>query len=123
MKKTFVGLALLLAFSLSACGGGGTNNNPANPPADTGAGNNAGAGAGGGATVDAESLYKANCLSCHGGNLEGGVGPKLSAIGGKYSAAQISDIVNNGRGAMPGFKDRLSADEITGLADWLAAKK
>ncbi|WP_019533294.1 c-type cytochrome [Paenibacillus ginsengihumi] len=120
MKKTLIGIALLLAFSLSACGGGGTNNNP---PADTGADNNAGAGAGGGATVNAESLYKSNCLSCHGGNLEGGVGPALSAVGSKYSADQLSDIINNGRGAMPGFKDRLSADEIAGLADWLAAKK
>ncbi|CAH0122221.1 MULTISPECIES: cytochrome c [unclassified Paenibacillus] len=75
------------------------------------------------ATVDADAIVKQNCISCHGGNLEGGVGPSLQAVGGKYDRNQIHDIIANGQGGMPPFQDKLSADEISAVADWLAAKK
>lgn len=115
MKKTIVLLAVLLTFSLSACGtstkapeqGGGT------PPQ-------------GGApttTVDASAVFTANCVSCHGNNLEGSVGPNLQKVGAEYSKDQIDAIVTNGRGGMPSFKDKLTKDEITSVADWLATKK
>lgn len=116
MNKPFVCAALLLAVSLSACG------QPAKtPPADQGAATPAPEG--GTATVDAQAIYKQNCLSCHGANFEGGVGPNLTKVGGKYSKDQIAAIVANGRGAMPGFKGRLSDTDTGALSDWLAAQK
>lgn len=117
MRKLFVGLALLLAVSLSACGRSNT------PDTNQGAGGTAGGGGGGTATVDAAAVYKQNCTSCHGGNLEGGAGPKLQTVGTKYSKDQIAGLISNGRGAMPGFKGRLTEADINGLSDWLAAKK
>ncbi|MDF2717606.1 MAG: cytochrome [Paenibacillus sp.] len=115
MRKLLVGLALLLAVSLSACGRSNT------PDTNQGAGGTAGGG--GTATVDAAAVYKQNCTSCHGGNLEGGAGPKLQTVGTKYSKDQIAGLISNGRGAMPGFKGRLTEADINGLSDWLAAKK
>ncbi|TBL72716.1 c-type cytochrome [Paenibacillus thalictri] len=119
MKKSFIGLTLLLAVSLSACGKS-TAPAPTPAPANQGSGTAAG---GTSSSVDAQAVFKQNCISCHGSNLEGGVGPNLQKIGGKYSKDQISTLVNSGKGAMPSFKGRLSDSEIGALADWLAAKK
>jgi len=113
-KWTIRVLAAAFVLSLSACGG-----KTAPPPAATPA-----PGAGGGAAqVNSEAIYKQNCLSCHGGNLEGVSGPGLSKVGGKLSKDQIAAKIAAGGGGMPAFKTRLKEDEIQGLADWLAAKK
>jgi cytochrome c551 len=39
------------------------------------------------------------------------------------SASDITQQIEQGEGSMPAFKDRLTAEEITGLSNWLAAKK
>lgn len=117
MRKSLIGLSLLLAVGLSACGRSNT------PDTNQGAGGTAGGGGGGTATVDAAAVYKQNCTSCHGVNLEGGGAPKLQNVGAKYSKDQIAGIISNGKGAMPSFKGRLSEADINGLSDWLAAKK
>ncbi|WP_138755270.1 c-type cytochrome [Paenibacillus sinopodophylli] len=71
------------------------------------------------------SVYKANCVSCHGTGLQGRVGPAtdLRKVGARMSAADITKQIEEGEGSMPAFQDRLTAEEITGLADWLASKK
>ena len=114
MRHTMLAIFLLLALTLSACG-------KSNAPET----NNGGEAAGGGTatTADAQAIVKQNCTSCHGVNLEGSVGPKLSNIGSKYSKDQIAGIVNTGKGAMPSFKGKLSDTDISAVADWLAAKK
>jgi mono/diheme cytochrome c family protein len=54
------------------------------------------------------TVYAANCTSCHGVSLEGGIGPTLnpidSTINGKNSLdpAFLIDIITNGRIAKPG---------------------
>ncbi|MET3852608.1 MULTISPECIES: cytochrome c [unclassified Paenibacillus] len=125
MKKSIIFLSLLLVLSLSACGKssdnnnnqGAANNNAGNTGTTTGqTGGNAAAGNG-------EATFKANCVSCHGNNLEGAVGPNLQKVGAKYSADEIAGIVSNGRGGMPAFKGQLSDADIQGVAQWLAAKK
>jgi len=91
-------------------------------PVPTGSPAPAGGGAGGG-TSSAQTIYKSNCLSCHGTNMEGGVGPNLTKVGSKLSADQISTLITNGRGGMPAFKGRLSDADIKGLTDYLAGLK
>lgn len=73
--------------------------------------------------ASAEATVKASCISCHGDQLQGGVGPSLQQEGGKHDAAQIFTIVTKGRGQMPPFKDKLAPEEIANIALWLAEKK
>lgn len=71
----------------------------------------------------AETLVKANCISCHGDQLQGSVGPNLQNIGATLSAEQIYNIVSKGSGMMPAFKDQLKDEEIANVALWLSEKK
>lgn len=71
----------------------------------------------------AEATVKANCISCHGDQLQGGAGPSLQQEGASHDAPQIYSIVTKGRGQMPSFKDRLAPEEIANVALWLAEKK
>jgi cytochrome c551 len=102
--------ALLLV--LAGCGGGGGN---------AGGGNTGGTVA----TADVEAIFKKNCVSCHGDNLEGRVGPNsnIAKVGAKLSRDDIAAVIAGGRGGMPKFQGRLQDNEIGALADWLAAKK
>lgn len=122
---------LTIALSISACGGnnnttgnntGTTNggNTSTNTPSTNTGTNNAAAG-----TVDAaaaETVFQANCVSCHATDLSGGVGPNLQKVGGKLSQADITTRIQNGGGGMPAFKGQLTDAEITNLAGWLKSK-
>ncbi|WP_409301728.1 cytochrome c550 [Peribacillus sp. SCS-155] len=48
-----------------------------------------------------EDIYKSTCISCHGDQYQGGMGPKLKGIGSKLSEEQIKETIQNGKGAMP----------------------
>lgn len=71
--------------------------------------------------ASAEDIFKQNCATCHGQNLEGYVGPNLQKIGSKLNEKQILEVIKNGRGQMPG--GLVSEDQAKTLAAWLAAKK
>lgn len=74
------------------------------------------------AAMDPEAIYKQNCSSCHGQNLEGNVGPALEKIGGQYKPEEIADIIKNGKGSgMPA--GLVKGEEAKILVDWLAEKK
>ena len=64
-------------------------------------------------------LYGTYCAGCHGPGGEGGVGGAL--LGSTLDAAAIGSIIADGTGGMPGFGDRLSSEEIAGLADYTVA--
>jgi mono/diheme cytochrome c family protein len=68
-------------------------------------------------------IYKQNCLSCHGGDLQGTVGPNLQKIGSQLSEEEIAEIIRAGKGGMPGFSRKLNADEIQQLSSWLVQQK
>ncbi|WP_051620987.1 c-type cytochrome [Paenibacillus sp. UNC451MF] len=72
-----------------------------------------------------QALYKQSCISCHGNNLEGKVGPttNLQKIGGKLTKEQISKQIISGGNGMPGFGTKLKPEETEALAEWLAGKK
>ncbi|UJF32819.1 c-type cytochrome [Paenibacillus hexagrammi] len=78
------------------------------------------------AFVKAQELFTVNkCISCHGVDLEGKVGPKtnLQKVGAAMSKEQIAAQIANGGGGMPAYKTKLSEDEIGQLTDWLSSKK
>lgn len=128
MRKTAILLlSAALIAGLSACGtqkqGTGTGGGAASPapaPAAT-----PGTAAGGTASASAEELFKQNCVSCHGANLEGKLGPNsnIQKVGAKLSKDQISAKILNGGNGMIAFKGKLKDNEVAALADWLAAKK
>src|SRR5699024_4826816 len=70
----------------------------------------------------AEEIFESNCASCHGGDLSGGAGPDLTAVGADHSSDEIKDIIENGVGSMPA-QEQVSEDDATTLSDWLAEKK
>lgn len=93
----------------------------------------AGCGGGGVSKTDAlqdapsevAALYKAECLSCHGNDLQGRVGPNtnLEKVGSRMSVDEIAAQIEQGEGVMPAFADQLTKEQIQGLADWLSGKK
>ncbi|MFC0273375.1 cytochrome c551 [Metabacillus herbersteinensis] len=110
MKSKLAALVFGTSLVLAACGGGGDD-----------AQENAGESTGGTESAEAEQIVQQNCISCHGQNLEGGAGPDLTAVGGKYDQDKIKNIIINGQGSMPkGLLDDADAEVV---AAWLAEKK
>lgn len=107
-----VAAAALLA-ALAGCGGGGSGEGKplGNALQD--------------APADVASLYKANCVNCHGSELQGRVGAStnLQNVGSRMTADEIVARIEQGKGVMPGFSDRLTEEEVTALANWLAGKQ
>lgn len=111
MKKKLLALFMGSALVLGACGGGDTAEQPAD---DQAAAPTEVANAG-------EDVYAKSCASCHGQNLEGGVGLELTTIGSKLDAAGIEAVILNGQGAMPA--GLVQGDEAKAVSEWLATKK
>lgn len=107
-----IGTAALLAFA-AGCGGGGSGGGGSKTNALQDA------------PAEVAALYKAECLSCHGTDLQGRVGPKtnLEKVGSRMSVDEIVAQIEQGEGVMQGFADQLTKEEIQGLADWLSGKK
>ena len=74
-------------------------------------------------------LFNRNCLRCHEmGPIGGDEGPALTAIGAKLDEARIIKQITNPLAVnpiaeMPAFEGKLTAEEISALAKWLARKK
>lgn len=112
MNKKLLAAILGAGLMLAACGGGDEEAEPA----DTGTTETETA------TVDPEKIVNAKCTSCHGGNLEGqGNFPALNNVGSRLSKDEILNVIENGRGAMPG--GLVTGDEAEAVAAWLAEKK
>ncbi|MBW7456199.1 c-type cytochrome [Paenibacillus sepulcri] len=71
----------------------------------------------------AEEVFKSNCVACHGDQLQGGMGPNLTAVGSSMDKESIYTQIVQGGNGMPGFEGKLTDEEIANLAKWLAAKK
>lgn len=68
-----------------------------------------------GATTS-EDLYRQNCALCHGINGGGAQGPPL--IDRPRTPQEVAAQMRSGRGEMPSFADKLSAEEITAVAQY-----
>ncbi|MFS0555858.1 cytochrome c551 [Brevibacillus sp. 179-C9.3 HS] len=126
MKRIpFVLTAAVLAFSLSACGGGNQQTQPpANQPATEAPATEtppATAPTGDYDAATAETMYKNTCSSCHGQTLEGAVGPNLQKIGSQMDKEQIMGILEKGKGSMP--PGLVKGKDAENIAAWLADKK
>jgi mono/diheme cytochrome c family protein len=93
-------------------------NDPDEPEASGGGGGADGAGAGG---VDGAAVFAENCATCHGADGSGISGPPLDdgivVVNFPDIQDQI-DVVTNGRGPMPAFGDRLSAEQIQAVVEY-----
>ena len=69
---------------------------------------------------EVEMLTQQNCIGCHGGNLEGGMGPALDKVGSTKTKEQIYRIIMNGGNGMPAFEGDLTDDQIIDLSLYLA---
>ncbi|HTK94784.1 MAG TPA: cytochrome c [Terriglobales bacterium] len=77
---------------------------------------------------DAADLYKSKCQMCHGPDGKGTpTGIKMgahdfhSADFQKMSDADVIAEITNGKNKMPAYKDKLTADQIKGLAAYIKA--
>jgi len=72
-----------------------------------------------------ETVYKANCVSCHGRNAEGKVGPNLADNYFKNirKIEDIAKVINNGagNGAMPAWSERMHKNEIVLVSAYIAS--
>ncbi|RMF43351.1 MAG: cytochrome C oxidase Cbb3 [Planctomycetota bacterium] len=70
-------------------------------------------------------VFKTHCVSCHGRNGEGGVGPNLTDDAYKHvrSIEDIARVIAEGanNNAMPAWKDKLMPNEIVLVAAYVAS--
>jgi len=77
------------------------------------------------ALADPAKLYAEHCASCHGADRFGGMGPALLPSNlERLRKPAATDTIAKGRAAtqMPGFGDKLSAEDIAALADYVYAR-
>ena len=130
-----IAAALLLAFPLAGCGGEEDENTaPENVTTTDGGGGGGtttegggetttGGEEGGGDAAKGKEIFAAQgCGSCHtlsDAGSSGTVGPNLDEA--KPSADKVVQMVTNGGGVMPSFKDKLSEQEINDVAAYVSS--
>ena len=72
-------------------------------------------------------LYQNGCITCHGANLQGGIGPNLQHVGSKMTLQAIEHRIEVGSGPMPAYAAPgdaiLTPSQIQALAKWLESQK
>ncbi|WP_396203320.1 PQQ-binding-like beta-propeller repeat protein [Gemmatimonas sp.] len=70
------------------------------------------------------SLYSANCAGCHGDKRGGtAIGPSLLDIASRRSREQITQMVREGTGRMPGFGAAMDGGAINDIVNYLVTGK
>lgn len=74
------------------------------------------------ASTKPDEIYAQTCVTCHGDQLQGAVGPNLTKVGSRYSEDEIKAILQNGKeGGMPA--GLVSGPQLDAVAKWLSEKK
>lgn len=68
-----------------------------------------------GGDFDPEAVAQGKCVSCHGGNLEGGGGPAL--VGTDLTADEIKEVIANGKGIMP--PNLVAEENLDAMAEYI----
>lgn len=116
VKNKLLAVLFGTTLVLGACGGGDSDGDK-KPEENAG-----GAEQTASINVDDAPVSTASCVSCHGGNFEGkSSNPSLVGVGSKYSEDEILDIIENGKGSMPG--GMMKGEDAQKMAAWLAEQK
>jgi mono/diheme cytochrome c family protein len=78
--------------------------------------------------ADGKEIYTKRCAGCHGADGAGKttMGEKMgvaSLVGTKLSAAELQAVISDGRKKMPAYKEKMSADELKAVAEYVKALK
>jgi cytochrome c550 len=65
-----------------------------------------------------EDIYTKSCVSCHGDQYQGGMGPALKGVGDRLSKDEIIEIVTKGKGNMP--PGMVTPEQAPEMAEWLS---
>jgi mono/diheme cytochrome c family protein len=119
MKYSFMASILLITANLLlSCNGGGNSTVPAYTPSgktDTSAytGNTGPAMA---KTGRGREIFETRCMACHGQNGNARKDNSANLQFSRLDSIGITQVIKNGRGAMPMFKDAIADSDIGHLA-------
>lgn len=71
------------------------------------------------AEIDPAAIFSSNCARCHGADRSGKNGPALLPDRLTKDPSAYEATITNGSGPMPTFGNRLSADEISALVEFI----
>jgi quinoprotein glucose dehydrogenase len=73
---------------------------------------------------DDRSLYRNACGSCHGDDMRGSAAvPSLVGVGQRRTRAELTTIIAQGTGRMPGFSEALGGGSLDDLVNFLVTGK
>lgn len=70
-------------------------------------------------------VYDLVCASCHGAELEGGIGPPLGpgSVSANRSDEFLITTITRGRGRMPSFRSTLSDEQVEALVSYIRERQ
>jgi mono/diheme cytochrome c family protein len=121
MRTLCAGL-LVLVLALAGCGGDDEGGGSADTGTTMEEQQTATEGAGDAQAAAGKEVFTSDCGGCHtlaDAGTNGTQGPNLDEL--KPDQATVQGQVTNGGGAMPAFKDKLSAEEIESVAAYVSS--
>ncbi|MCA6364637.1 MAG: cytochrome c [Bacteroidetes bacterium] len=107
--KLFLPALIALALQAASCGSGSEQAAPDNQtPAPA---------------ANAQTLYAAKCVVCHGNDGKAAIGGAYDLSTSTLDKAGAAAVITNGRKAMRAYKDELTPAEIDSLAAYLQTLK
>jgi mono/diheme cytochrome c family protein len=78
--------------------------------------------------ADGKELYTKRCAGCHGADGAGKttMGEKMgvaSLVATKLSVAELQAVISDGRKKMPAYKEKMAADELKAVAEYVKGLK
>ncbi len=74
------------------------------------------------ASSNGAEIYASNCARCHAPDRSGRNGPPLLPSNLTGDPSSYVQLITDGLGGMPGFGNRLSADEINAVVDFILSE-
>jgi len=78
--------------------------------------------------ADGKEIYTKRCAGCHGADGAGKttMGEKMgvaSLVATKLSVAELQAVVSDGRKKMPAYKEKMGADELKAVSEYVKTLK